>query len=126
MDGSKFAGLLSADQFNMKLDMPVAPANVGAGNPAAAPNQAVTFPASSIARLQFSGKVNEPDDAAPTIELTNEDALVGTFSGQLKLDTAFDTITVNASEIKTLVHGPTGGMDVTISLWDGTTLSGQL
>lgn len=141
VDGSKFTGLLSADQFTMTLDVPggggggrpaPAPAagnnNAGGGGGDAAPaaDQSVKFPATSIARLQLTNKLTEPEDDTATIELANDDVLVGTLTGKLKLDTAFDTIEVNTGEIKTLTHPTPGGLDVTVALWDGTTLSGQL
>jgi hypothetical protein len=56
----------------------------------------------------------------------NDDLLVGGLTGELKMDTAFDTITLNAAEIKSLVHPPENALDVQVTLWDGTTLSGQL
>jgi hypothetical protein len=121
-DGSKFAGLVSADAFTMTLEGS-APAAEGAGNAGA---QVVKFPASTVARLQFVGKDIDTDDDAATVELTNDDTLVGALTGQLKIDTAFDTITVNSGEIKTLTHAAPGSLDVTVTLWDGTTLSGQL
>jgi hypothetical protein len=120
-DGSRFAGLVSADTFTMTLEGS-APAAEGSGGNA----QVVKFPASTVAKLQFVGKDVETDDDAPTVELTNDDTLVGALTGQLKIDTAFDTITVNAGEIKTLTHAAPGSLDVTVTLWDGTTLSGQL
>ncbi len=152
VDGSRFAGLLSAEQFEMTLALPataggaVPPANgapppapadgTGAAAAAAvgappattkpAAGASVTFPASSVARLQFSTKVAEETDETPTIVLANDDVLVGALTGQLKLDTAFDTITVNASEIKTLAHPTPGSLDVSVTLWDGTTLGGQV
>ncbi len=115
IDGSKFTGLLSADAFDMKLDAA-----------AGAPEQSVKFPVSSIARLQFTAKAVEPDDTTPTIRLANEDQLVGTITGQLKVDTAFDTIQINASEIRSMVHAKEGSVDVQVVLWDGSSLSGQL
>jgi hypothetical protein len=113
-DGSKFAGLLDANTFTMKLD-----------NTA---GQTVTFPASSVARLQFTNKVPEVDDSSgvATLSLANDDVLVGTLGGKLVIDTAFDTIPVNAEEIKALAHPTPGSLDVSLTLWDGTTLSGQL
>jgi hypothetical protein len=116
-DGSKFAGLLSADQFQMSLE---------AG--AAAADKGVVFPASSIARLQLAGQTSEPGDDTPTVRLMNEDLLVGVLTGKLNVDTAFDTISVNAAEVKMLARPEAGGggNDVQLSLWDGTTLSGQL
>lgn len=115
-DGSRFTGLLAAEQLDMVLETPAA----GGGE------QAVKFPTSVVARLQLAGKVNESDETPPTLELTNEDQLVGTVDGTLELATAFDTIKVNAAEVRTLVHDPGSAADVTVTLWDGTSLSGQV
>jgi hypothetical protein len=113
-DGSHFAGLLTADAFEMQLDT---------GGAA----QVVKFPTSAIARIQLTNKVKESDDATPTIHLSNEDELNGVLVGKLKLDTSFDTIDVNAPELKSLTHAAEGGAnDVQAVLWDGTSLSGQL
>lgn len=112
-DGSRFAGLLDATSFPMKLDN--------------ASGQAVTFPASSVARMQFSNKAADPDTAGvATLALANDDVLVGSLGGKLAVDTAFDTITVNAEEIRSLTHPTAGSLDVSITLWDGSMLSGQL
>jgi hypothetical protein len=110
-DGSKFSGLLSADAFEVTLD---------------AGDQAVKFPASAMARLQLVAKMPEIDDLSPTIRLANEDQLVGTLDGKLNLDTAFDTIALNGAEIKSMTRPKDSVQDVQVSLWDGTTLSGQL
>ena len=115
-DGSRFAGLLAADQLDMVLDAP------GAGGA----EQAVKFPTSGVARIQLVGKVAEQDDATPTLDLTNDETLVGTIEGKLELATAFDTISVNAAEIKSLTQLPGGAADVSVTLWDGTSLSGQV
>ncbi len=111
-DGSRFAGLLDASSFPMKLDNEK--------------GQEVTFPASSVARIQFTNKLAEQDDSVATLNLTNDDVLVGALGGKLAIDTAFDTIAVNAEEIKSLTHPTAGSLDVSLTLWDGSTLSGQL
>ena len=115
-DGSRFTGLLNAEQFDMVLEA----AGVGGAE------QTVKFQTSGISRMQLAGKVAEQDEATPTLELTNDDVLVGTLQGKIELATAFDTISVNASEVKTLTHPPQTVSDVTVTLWDGTSLSGQL
>jgi hypothetical protein len=116
IDGSKFSGLLSAENFEMKLDAAAA----------GSPEQSVDFPVSAIARLQLTPKVVEPDDNTPTIGLANEDMLVGAITGQLKIDTAFDTIQINASEVRSMTHPKENSVDVQVVLWDGSSLSGQL
>jgi hypothetical protein len=113
-DGSKFAGLLDATSFPMTLDN--------------GSDQKVTFPASSVARMIFTNKLADgaDDDDRASLTMANDDVLVGTLGGKLAVDTAFDTISINASEIKSLTHPTPGSLDVSVTLWDGTTLSGQL
>ena len=110
-DGSKFNGLVSAEQFEFTLP---------------ASGQKITVPSSTLARLQLNTSGADIDDQAATLNLANEDTLIGTLAGQLKLNTAFDTITVNAGEIRSLTRAKESGMDVQITLWDQTRLSGQL
>jgi hypothetical protein len=116
-DGSRFAGLVPADHIDVQL--------VGTASP-----QAVSFPVALVSRLILSGKFDDgpvsPEPDSPTLALTNDDQLIGLLVGQFKLDTAFDTITINASEIRSLTHAPEAGLDVQVTLWDQTTLSGQL
>lgn len=112
-DGGKVSGLLAADALEMTLDAP-------------GPAQAVKFPVSSIARFQITPKAAEPDETTPTLKLANDDLLVGTITGQLKVDAAFDTITVAAAEVKALSHARDNPSDVQVTLFDGTTFSGQL
>lgn len=113
-DGSRFAGLVSAESFEMKL---------GGGGPV----QTVKFPAAALRRLQFSSpKADEIADDLPRLELGNGDLLVGALAGMLKLDTAFATLNLNAGEIKRLSHAGASPSDVQIVLWDETSVSGQL
>jgi hypothetical protein len=113
-DGSRFAGLVSAAQFDMKL--------AGSG-----PEQVVRFPVSGIARMQFLAETPEVDgDSTPTLKLANEDVLVGALSGKLKLDTAFDTLTLDAVQVRKLSHATDAGLDVQVTLWDQSIVSGQL
>jgi len=112
-DGSRFSGLVTGDHFDFKLAG-------GAGG------QSVSFPSSALARLQLTTKVDEPGDSSSTINLANDDLLVGSLVGKMKLDTAFDSITLNAPEIKSLTRAKDAGLDVQIELWDQTRMSGQL
>jgi hypothetical protein len=113
-DGSRFAGLLTNDAFTMKLD-------IGGGE------QNVTIPTSAMVRLQLTPKVKDPDENTPVIKLSNEDQMIGSLTGDLKMATAFDTISISAPELRSLSHSPDGGaQDVQVGLWDGTVFSGQL
>lgn len=114
-DGSKFAGLVTADRFDMKLS-----------TGASAGGTPVSIPSSAIGRLQLISKVEEPDDNTPTLSLTNDDQLVGVLAGKLKLETAFDTLNLDAAQIKSLRHTKGSVQDVQVTLWDDTTVSGQL
>jgi hypothetical protein len=134
-DGSHFAGLISGDDFKMKL---IGPGGSTSGGSAAggttdgsttqpvAGGQSVTIPAAAMFRWQFSAKTADPDDDTPELHLSNGDLFVGALTGELKLGTLFDTITVSAGEIHSLTHAPDGGGDVQIELWDQSRLSGSL
>src|SRR5207249_237404 len=110
-DGSKFSGLVSAEQFEFSL---------------ASNGQKISVPTSTLARLQLNTSTADVDEQAATLNLANEDALVGALAGELKLNTSFDTITVHAPEIRSLTRAKESGLDVQITLWDQTRLSGQL
>ena len=110
-DGSRFSGLLAADEFNVVLETG---------------SQAVTVPASAIVKFQLAPKLPEIDDLAPTVHLHNDDLLVGNLTGKLNLETAFDTISINATEIRSMTRAKESVQDVQVVLWDGTSLSGQL
>lgn len=113
-DGSRFAGFVTAEAFEMQLG--------GEG-----PVQTVKFPTASVRRLQFAQMPDEGgDDEEAVLKLSNEDVLVGSLSGPLKLDTAFNTIALDGGEIKRLVHTAASPTDVQVVLWDETTVSGQL
>ena len=121
-DGSKFAGLATAPQFDMKLR-----AGGSTTEPSEQSAQIVHFPSSAIARIQFSGPPVDVDpDSSATLALTNGDTLVGGLTGQLKLDTAFDTLDISGTQIRKLSHAKDGGIDVQVTLWDSSVVSGQL
>jgi len=111
VDGSKFSGLLSADQFDVILETA---------------SQPVKIPASAVTKLQLSPAIPEADELAPTVHLLNDDLLVATLTGKLNLETAFDTISVTTAEIRSMTRAKESVQDVQIVLWDGTSLSGQL
>ena len=125
-DGSKFAGLVAASAFEMKLGgATTQPSGASAQSTA----QIVKFPSSAIARIQFAAPLDDVDNTqTPTLDLANDDVLVGTLSGNMKLDTAFDTLTLNAAEIKKLTRGgaDAGALDVQVTLWESSIVSGQL
>ena len=84
------------------------------------------FPVGNIERLQITPQSPEKSDETPLLQLTNSDQLVGTLAGELKLDTAFDTITLEAAEIRSIQHLKEASSDLQVTLWDQSVLSGQL
>jgi hypothetical protein len=117
-DGSRLSGLLTATAVDLKLRDA---------------DRVVQFPVSSISRIQFlpAAGDNETDSAAlsdaPLLAIGDTDLLVGSLTGILKLDTAFDTLSVNAAEMKRLSHMESAWpLDVQLQLWDNTVVSGQL
>jgi hypothetical protein len=108
-DGSVLSGLVGEEAFEMKL-----------------PNQSVKFPASSIVRLQYNKPKEDLDPNLPTLTMASGDLMVGLIEGKLKLDTAFNTLDIQGSEIKKmskLANSPSG---VQVVLWDDTSISGLL
>ena len=121
-DGTRFAGLVSGEQFEMKL------AGGGSSGSTTSPAaQQVSFPASAISRIQFTGPPVDADPATTAaLELSNDDLLVGTLASELKLETAFDTLTINGGEIRKLTRAKDAPLDVQVTLWDSSIVSGQL
>jgi hypothetical protein len=60
------------------------------------------------------------------LKLVNQDVLVGGLTGTLKLDTAFDTLTLNGPEVAHISRSGGPSEDVQITLWDKTVVSGEL
>jgi hypothetical protein len=109
IDGSRLAGLVTGDDLEMKLS--------GAG-----PAQTVRFPISGMLRLQLQPKTPEVDSQGPTLLLSNQDLLCGSLGGQMSLETAFDTIAIDGSQIR---HMGRNGADLQVALWDGSIISGR-
>jgi hypothetical protein len=112
-DGSRFNGLVTASDFEVKL-------NTGGQD------QTVKFPVGALNRFVFKNQSEDKDENAPALNLNKDDLLVGTLQGALKLDTAFDTIALNAPEIKAITHPKDNASDLSVTTWDGTVFSGQL
>jgi hypothetical protein len=112
-DGSRFNGLATATEFDVKL-------NIGGKD------QDVKFPVAALNRIVFSSKSDDKDDSAPSLQLKKDDLLIGALQGDLKLDTAFDTIALHAGEIRAITHAKESPADLSVTTWDGTVFSGQL
>jgi len=113
-DGSRFGGLVTTDAIEVAVR--------------AAAGQAVRFPIATVGRLVLSPRVDDVDDTAALLQLGGDDALVASLTGQLKLQTSFDTLTLDARQIKTLVRARAAYAcaEAQVTLWDDTTLNGLL
>jgi hypothetical protein len=113
-DGSKLTGLVQAEAMELNLS-------------AAGTAQTVHFPLSGMARLQLTAQIPEADADGPQVQMINGDLLCGSLEGQLKLQTAFDTITLDGSQIAHMARGSEQSAgELQVALWDGSMISGQL
>jgi hypothetical protein len=121
-DGSHFSGLVTLPEFTATL--------TAAGTDKAVP---VKFPVGSLNRIVFAADEANADesthagnDDAPALHVRKDDLLVGTLTGQLKVDTAFDTVTVDAAGVRALSPSKDNPSDLSITTWDGTVFNGQV
>ena len=112
-DGSRFNGLCTAGDFSVTLKT-------------GSKDQEVKFPIGALNRIVFSNKSDEKDESVSLLQLKKDDVLSGILQGDLKLDTAFDTISLNAPEIRAITHSKESPADLSVMTWDGTVFSGQL
>lgn len=111
-DGSRFSALAMAQTLDVQLTGAV--------------QKQVSFPTSMIRRLWLANKDEELGADVPVLRLTNGDRFAGVLDGPYQLDTRFDTISVAGAEMRSLTRAPDAGLDVQVSLWDQSTLGGQL
>jgi len=114
-DGSKFAGLVASDSIEMSL------AGVG-------PAQTVKFPVTSMLRLQLAPKLADVDTDTAVLQLVSHDSLCGSLDGVFKLQTSFDTISVDGRQVQRITRAApgAGAASIQVMLWDGSTISGQI
>ena len=133
-DGTHFGGLVTLADFTATLPAAGGPTTGPTTAPSGSPTAVklpttVRLPVATLSRIVFAA-----DDAdrptggsgtdAPALHVRKDDLLVGTLVGQLKVDTAFDTVTVDAAGIRSLAPGK--GTDLAITTWDGTVFNGQV
>lgn len=113
VDGSKFQGLVATPTFTLRL----------AGG--ASGQQIEVTQASLLAVVISRGEATFDPDAA-NCRLANGDLLVGRLEGTLELETAFDTLELPGPQVRAVTRRTEEGGDVQVTLWDGTSVSGQL
>ena len=112
-DGTHLAGLVERASFELKF------AGTLAGKAAA-------VDIASIARLQFGPAAEEPDAAQSALTLANGDVIGGVLAGKLSLDAGFMSLAIECGQIKRLVYQKGTAADVAVTLWDDSTMQGQL
>jgi hypothetical protein len=110
-DGTRLAGLVDSVLLEAKL---------------ASSDQTIKFPLTSAARLQLKPESSDADESVAQLKLTNDELLVGSLVGKLKLDTGFSLLTLDADGIKSLTKIKESPADVQATLWDETSFRGQL
>lgn len=113
VDGSKFQGLIVTPTFKLKL----------AGG---ASGQQIEITQASLLALLMSLDDPARDPDAAVCRLSNGDQLVGRIEGTLKLETAFDTLELSGPQVRGVARRTEEGGDVQVTLWDGTSVSGEL
>ena len=129
VDGSRFSGVVAQDRFELTPSGAVAGATG-----AASARRPIAVAAAALSRLQFAPDVDDVPRDAARLEVANGDLLVGSLSGRLVIDTAFDAIEVDAEGLQGLRQGGgdsgaadgDGSGETQLTLWDGTTLSGRV
>jgi hypothetical protein len=113
VDGSKFQGLVATPTFKLKL----------AGG---ASGQQIEVSQASLLALLMNRDDPGSNPEAAVCRLANGDQLVGRLDGTLKLETAFDTLELPGPQVRVVARRTEEGGDVQVTLWDGTSVSGQL
>lgn len=110
-DGSKLQAMVAAQDLQVILRERDGP---------------VTLPVASVTRLQLAEPTELDPQATPVLTMISGDRLVGSLSGVVRLQLAFDEVTLNAEELRGINrHSEAGGNDVQVTTWDGAKLSGQ-
>jgi hypothetical protein len=120
-DGSRFGGLVTLPDFTATL-------TTGTGDKA----EPTRFAVGTLSRIVFAGDdpadaaTKSPAEDAPSLKVRKDDVLVGTLTGSLKVDTAFDTVTVDAAGIRSLAPSKDNPATLAVTTWDGTVFNGQV
>ena len=140
-DGSHFGGLVTMPALTATLTAAGTSPTAATTAPTTAPTtrgadtgMTVEFPIGSLGRLVFAGDEAGSDpsadhataDDAPALHVRKDDLLVGTLTGTLKVDTAFDVMSVDAAQVRSMTPSKDNPADMAITTWDGTTFNGQV
>jgi len=112
-DGSAFGSLLTTGELPFHL--------IGSAG-----QRDITVPVAMIAKLQIANPADKIDGPAATggILKLAEDVFVATMTSQVTLDTPFETAVIDAAPIAAITRVEDSRQNITVTMWDGTRLSG--
>jgi hypothetical protein len=108
-DRSRFAGIVLADALEIQLQHTAAPAKL---------------PLAALRKMQFRPS---DDDAGATsaVTLIGGDTISGNLAGDLRVQTSYGILTAKAADIRR-IQRVEGAADLQVTLWDNTTVRGDL
>ncbi len=112
-DGTRISGLVEATE----LELQFAGALVG---------KSARIEVAAIEKLVLGEAPDEPDLAGPAFQLIGGDVIGGVLKGPLLLDAGFARLAIEGGQVKRLTHLKGTAADVLITLWDDSTIQGQL
>lgn len=112
-DGSRLSGLIANPIWNLKLS-------------ALGDSVAISFPTAALARVQLRILPEDIGRGQPTLQMQDGDMVVTRLRDGLKFKTAFDTLDLDASQIRSLVRGLEGSGELQITMFDQSIFRGAL
>lgn len=112
-DGSRMSGIISNPQWSLKLS-------------STSGDAPVQFPLAALARVQIAPLAEDVGAGKATLSLLGGDIIATRLEGELSLQTTFDTLKINAAEIRTMARPDEGLPDVQITMFDQSTFRGSL
>jgi len=113
VDGSKLSGLLTRPQWGMKLT-------------SASGDAKVQFPLAAVARVLLKPLPDDVGAGVSTLSLLGGDIVATRIEGSLKLNTPFDVLDINASEVRSLVRSDEDSSELVVTLFDQSVFRGTL
>ena len=112
-DGSRLVGILPRQSWTLNLT-------------STQDRGGVAFPTAAIARVQLAALPEDVGSGQPTLSLIGGDVVVARLDGQMMLTTSFDTLAINAAEIRSISRPDESAPDVQVTTADGSILRGTL
>lgn len=111
-DGSRLSGLLVQTQWAFKLVSNTS-------------DSLTNFQSVSMQRVQLSVPEENAGAGQPTLDMSNGDILAARLAGEMKIDTAFDTINLNAGQIASVLRNEESGA-LSVTLFDQSNFRGAV